>query len=157
MNQLIVLFLMGAVSAHADCKPAYQDKVRVLEGRTTPARATIAMNGIATLATSGTVVAIPIMAGAAGVYLASLQQRARSYKKVLKLIDNAERGWGPMLNKLFHQLDADLNLDLQNRIVREILLMNAEKQICEPVGLLEKPRVIPYLRLKHVLKKNLGL
>lgn len=157
--------LTGTV--YADCRPLYVEQIKALDGRMNPGRGTVAANAVGALTVPLTaaligvtvapaaLIATPAIGLGAGTYLFALSQKKRSYQKVNRVLIEAEKGSGPMLEHFFKQIGAD-DEGLRSKIRDELVHGNAKDAFCAPKGPLSKIKLMKYGQLKRLAKETLS-
>ena len=157
------LFIIGTASA--DCRQGYLDQIKAIDGRMNPGRGTLAANLIGAAAIPTTAAAIgvvvapaaliatPAVAAGAGTYLFILSRKKRSFTMAYRLLVEAEKGKGPMLDKFYSQLAAD-DEGRQSKVRDEIVALNAKDAFCAPKGVMSKPHYLRYHAIKQLIERG---
>lgn len=163
---ILASLVLVADTVQADCRPSYVDQIKAIDGRMNPARGTIVANSIGALAVPATAALIsatvapaalittPAIVLGAGTYFFTLSQKKRSYQKMNRILIEAEKGEGPMLEHFFKQIGAD-DEALRSKVRDELIHGNAQDAFCAPKGRLSKIHLTKYSQLKRQMKSFL--
>ena len=118
INKTLSLALVGAILvsftasvAHADCKDAYANEIKRLDGMLNPTRTGLASSGATAIAIPITmaavhvaiapvaIIAAPAAVTAVAIFYGVVEGIKHSYMKTLQLIKNSEKGTGKFLTK----------------------------------------------------------
>ena len=154
----------------ADCRSAYSDKIKQLDGRMNPPMAIMGANGTAAvvvpiaLAAAGVTltvantVSLPAVAVGAGIYFTVVAVRKAEFTHGLRILNDANKGDGFQLNKFMKKVNRKFPGADKNEVISILVKANNENVFCK-----ENPRngkVMPFTPLKikkyvvSELKKN---
>lgn len=165
-------FALNSVSAQADCRPVYQEKIKRLDGMLNPARATVIGNTVGSvmvptvLAAAGVtitpaaVVAMPaVLLGVAGYWL-TIETIKKSFEGTLRVIDAAvkQNDKDRLSGKLFkllkgHNKKADPTYSIDS-LQKRLADGNNSNEFCQVSPETGKVTLYPYHHLKHVLVRE---
>jgi len=159
-SPIITCLVILVGNAHGDCRPLYAEQIKALDGRMNPGRGTVTANAFGALAVPLTatligvtvapaaLIATPAVGLGAGAYLFALSQKKRSYQKVNRVLIEAEKGEGPMLDRFFEQISAN-DEALRSKVRDDLIHANAKDSFCAPKGRLSKIHLTNYKQLKR--------
>ena len=167
-----VLFLSLTLSfstqAFADCRSAYADKIKQLDGRTNPPMATMATNGVASVAVPGIIlaaggaltvagtVALPVAAVGAGIYYGVLITRKKSFQKSLKLINDAIKGNGAQLDRFAGKVLGINSNDQKAQLISFLVKANSDNLFCPEDGLTGKVKPLGFREIRKLVAGELS-
>lgn len=168
-NRILPLFLLSlsfASLAFADCKPYYVDAIKGLDGRANPPRTTLIASGggaaltpVAAAAIGATVapaalIAAPATALVAGGYLIGIGIKKRSLLKAYKLLREAERGEGRILDRFMRQLGVEDDED-RAEVITWLREENTLGHFCPTRGVLEVVKPMNYRKILRSARASL--
>lgn len=166
LSLIIISSLTLASVAMADCKEAYNNEIKRLDGMLNPSRTAFATSGATAIAvpvtliatgatiTAGGIIAAPAAAAGAGIFYAYVGGRRLALRRALALIKNAEKGTGPLLSKFTNQMqkfDASLT---EETVAAAIANANKENAFCSETAL-GRSKVKGLFMVKKLVKARL--
>ncbi len=168
LSLIFALTLFHTSFAHADCREAYSNEVKRLDGMLNPARVGLATSGataiavpVTLVATSAVVapaaiIAAPAAVFAAGAFYAGVEIRKAVLTKTLLLIKQSIAGQGIVLERTTKKLqNMDADLTTADVAAQVVMMNNAQPSVfCTENGM-GKPKLLGIVIARKKLKDQI--
>lgn len=165
---IAIATLMNSTVSLADCIPLYREKIKALDNRMMGFKTTIVSNmaaegvlvaGLA--ATTGTVAVggvllLPAASVAAGSYLGVLAVKKARYKKVIKLLKDAQKSEGNQLKKFVTDFERDNGFIASSDLIAKTLVQgNLNNEFCSADEYTEKVKLLGPKAIKRLIERKI--